>query len=738
MIAKDSGTGQSFIGLASYLATGKGGEQAERVVWSEGVNLLTDDIQAGACQMRSTAGENMRVDHPVWHFSINWHPHEGGGVTKDLAMGIVRSTLDELGLIDHQVMVVAHDDTQHFHVHVMVNRIHPDTHKSWKQGLSKIALEQAMARLSIEHGFEVVPGPHNARDLGMDAPGPDETTPSEAQRYEDRTGADSDLTVARERLADVVSDATSWADLERLAATAGYKFEAAGRGMVFRAADGNFIKASAVSRDASRTALESRFGQTLQDFRESAGAAIDNERTGDRKKSRQHEAAPDPQVADRRRPDQKETIRLALAAATNWLDAETRLGKAGFQIKSKGRGIVIEGGGAVFKASDLGREFSKRGLEQRFNQRFSDHLKTAPLRRPAVDSARAAEIDRAVRALQTFETGTKTLIARLGTRDRALRSTEPTFQMLAEIGRNKRAIEAMFTSAFDKPDKARAAFEKIREKRGFRAAVNTLRDDPTKLGAVRGFALPFANADRKAALAAIREGAGRADAYIQGVAQLRDHQGTIEADKRTRQRWKADPEIDRLRDQVGKNIDDNKNRRIGLERRIIDLSAGIRAEDLQGLPIGSPLRQASVASTVDRLRTEAGSRRRGAAHSEPMPPLTAGPRDQEGFEAARTYSRARAAYDFALFKNPDRARPVGHETMSRLETAAGTLANERPEGVKYLSRFGRGRADLATDLSERQLRSSSQTMARRLDKLKTKLRQTGQGVGAVLSLLRRI
>ena len=39
--------------------------------------------------------------------------------------------LARLGLEGHQVLIVAHRDREHPHLHVLVNRVHPETGKAW-------------------------------------------------------------------------------------------------------------------------------------------------------------------------------------------------------------------------------------------------------------------------------------------------------------------------------------------------------------------------------------------------------------------------------------------------------------------------------------------------------------------------------------------------------------------------------------------------------------------------------
>ena len=263
MIAKDSGTGKSFGGLANYLENGHRGEKVDRVAWFEADNMDIGSIREAAQVMKVAANENTRVEKPVYHFSINWHQDESGQVDQSLALKIAREALADIGLEDHQALIVAHKDTDHFHVHVVANRVHPETDKAWVGSFSKMKLEESMARLSLEYGFEVVPGYHNAKDLGIEPPQPDVSQPSEALRFEQRKEHPSFNTQVKVELPQVFEGAETWAGLHSSLEDKGYQIQARGRGLVVVDENGHFAKASSIGREFSKASLEGRFGESF-------------------------------------------------------------------------------------------------------------------------------------------------------------------------------------------------------------------------------------------------------------------------------------------------------------------------------------------------------------------------------------------------------------------------------------------------------------------------------------------
>jgi len=120
--------GSGFAGLLRYLLT-KDGRHPERVEWTASRNLASADPRLAAVEMRATAERNVRVEKPVFHLSINLDPDER--LDPAQLRQVVDRTLKDLGLEQHQALMVAHNDTDHQHVHVMVNRVHPETERAW-------------------------------------------------------------------------------------------------------------------------------------------------------------------------------------------------------------------------------------------------------------------------------------------------------------------------------------------------------------------------------------------------------------------------------------------------------------------------------------------------------------------------------------------------------------------------------------------------------------------------------
>lgn len=234
------------MGLTRYMVYGPpdGPPQPDRVDWTEARNLPTHDPEAAARFMRATANDSERVEKPVYHLSISFDPHDP--VNREVMRQVVDRTLRDLGLQEHQALIVAHKDRAHAHVHVMVNRVHPEHCTAWSNSWDFPRIELSLREQERQHGLRVVPGKHSR------GPGHERARPLI------RGDAEFLKRVQREA-GPHLTGARSWAELEQ---------GLAGHGLSVRVHHGGFVvtdgvrkvKASEVDRTASRKHLERRLG----------------------------------------------------------------------------------------------------------------------------------------------------------------------------------------------------------------------------------------------------------------------------------------------------------------------------------------------------------------------------------------------------------------------------------------------------------------------------------------------
>jgi hypothetical protein len=170
---------------------------------------------------------------------------------RQVADGVLR----DLKLDQHQVLIVAHKDTPHRHMHFVVNRVHPEEGRAWRPSHTKRKIEASLRRLELDHGLRVVPGrlapvPERAREAAAERAAP---APRPVR------GDKAFLDDVKERARPVFQRAHSWAELESGLAEAGLRVRMNGRGM--SVTDGQReVKASEIGRAFSRNEIEKRVG----------------------------------------------------------------------------------------------------------------------------------------------------------------------------------------------------------------------------------------------------------------------------------------------------------------------------------------------------------------------------------------------------------------------------------------------------------------------------------------------
>jgi hypothetical protein len=255
-----AGTGADFRGLARYLLREREGE--ERVGWTLVRNLPVEhDYAAGL--MDDTARQNVRVQKPVYHLSLSAAP--GEELSREEWGKVVDRVLRDLGLEEHQALVVAHRDARHDHVHLMVNRVHPEHLKVWHNGHDYRRIERSLRGIEREMGLREVPGRHG-RLAGQEPPERSAGPTSGERREAERTGREAWAERVKFRVYEDLKEARSWAELERRLARHKLRLEKRGPGLVVT--DGRRrVKASRLYRGASYGRLEKRFGRSFDEWR---------------------------------------------------------------------------------------------------------------------------------------------------------------------------------------------------------------------------------------------------------------------------------------------------------------------------------------------------------------------------------------------------------------------------------------------------------------------------------------
>ena len=168
MVVKMSSPGRSFGGVADYclhdprLPGEAHPESAERVEWTETRNLATSEGERSARIMAATAeagpelkrlagvaATGRKLEKPVCHYSLSWAKDERPD--RQEMRRAAQESLKALGMERHQALIVSHRDGQP-HVHVIANRVDPESGKAAGLSRSKLRLSKWAEGYEREQG----------------------------------------------------------------------------------------------------------------------------------------------------------------------------------------------------------------------------------------------------------------------------------------------------------------------------------------------------------------------------------------------------------------------------------------------------------------------------------------------------------------------------------------------------------------------------------------------------------
>jgi hypothetical protein len=331
--------GGSFRGLVTYLTSARG--KTERLGRVRLANCVSSDVASAVLEVESAQARNSRARHRTYHLILAFPAGEEPRV--DLLEAIERSACAALGFAEHHRVSVVHHDTDHLHVHVAINRVHPRTHRVHSPSYSKLVLDRLCVELEQEHGLQ--PTPHRTRER--------------AAHLEAASALRESL---QGSCAEHLRQTRTWAELHDIAGRHGVQVQLRGNGLAFVGQDGSVVRASSVARDLTKAALERRLGAF-----EASGQVP-------HAPDRQHAERPLRRAPDSERLGGVESLigwiqrdcAESLRGARSWNEVHATAAAHGLHVRLRGNGLVlVTQDGLAAKASSVARDLSKGILERR-------------------------------------------------------------------------------------------------------------------------------------------------------------------------------------------------------------------------------------------------------------------------------------------------------------------------------------------------------------------------------------
>jgi len=229
-------------------------------------------------EIQATQAMNIRAKgDKTYHLVVSFPP--GEQPTEEQIRDIENELCAAIGLADHQRLSAVHTDTDHLHIHIAINQVHPATRRCVEPYYDKRKLMAACDRLEIKHGLEQTN--HAARE--------GETMRGRDTDMEAFSGQEALTSWIRANALDEIHrclrDGQGWQNLHDALAAYDLAIRPRGAGLVIATADGKLmVRASRFSRALSFQSLVKRWGTYTPASGDRPPATMRYEREPKRKK----------------------------------------------------------------------------------------------------------------------------------------------------------------------------------------------------------------------------------------------------------------------------------------------------------------------------------------------------------------------------------------------------------------------------------------------------------------------
>lgn len=247
--------------LINYITDDK-----DKVDYHGSRGFLCDDLNSQIEETIALATDAPKSTNPLTHWVISWHKDERPN--RQQVEEAIDILLEELKMTDRQVIYAAHKDTNNYHLHIAINRVHPDTLKVPNNFRDVELAHKAIARIQNLQGwqpeerarYQIIDG----QTQRIEHPPKPEREPGQiARQIESHQGIKSAERIAIEKGANLIRAAHTWEDLHQSLAAEGMRYEQYGTGAYLYVGDVK-VKASSAGRDCSLPQLQKRLGEYQQ------------------------------------------------------------------------------------------------------------------------------------------------------------------------------------------------------------------------------------------------------------------------------------------------------------------------------------------------------------------------------------------------------------------------------------------------------------------------------------------
>lgn len=218
-------------------------------------NCCFDSLPEAIKEIQATQKKNTRSrNEKTYHLVISFR--EGEQPDKNILEQIEDRMAERIGFGEHQRISALHTDTNNWHLHLAINKVHPGTFRNVEPYYDKFKMSEVCRELEKEFGLLPDNGIQPNREIPINP----------AQDKEAHTGTQSLISWIRENAAQEIKeilakDDITWTGLHKTFNRYSLAIRPRGAGFVIQdLGSGLTVKASSVDRSFSKNKIENKLG----------------------------------------------------------------------------------------------------------------------------------------------------------------------------------------------------------------------------------------------------------------------------------------------------------------------------------------------------------------------------------------------------------------------------------------------------------------------------------------------
>lgn len=155
--------GRGFRGVINYVLD----KDHSRLLYADGVRLKDKEsvIQSFAAQQKL----NPKIAKPVAHISLDFSVQDKNRLTDQFMVGMAREYMEKMGYRGTQYIIARHYDTDHPHIHIVINRIDNNGKRISDQN-EKLRNGRVCMELTKKYGLYIASGKENVKEHRLKEP----------------------------------------------------------------------------------------------------------------------------------------------------------------------------------------------------------------------------------------------------------------------------------------------------------------------------------------------------------------------------------------------------------------------------------------------------------------------------------------------------------------------------------------------------------------------------------------